>query len=223
MMKPVGLILSLLLLAPFAQAEEQNSDQWMFYPSIGLGWNQLEFVRPGGVLEADYLTLNLGLSATNGSMYVSLEGELFGKSNFQNGTDFTSVEREDLTLAVGGTFGQFSVFGGYTDAETKDDFLGEFHFDKGLFVGLGYDIPISGSSLGLSIAYADLDGEIYEDEVGLIETGDTTGFSYRISYSGAFRSDMGYKVFLRFRSYEFESATAVTDKDILSLGASIIF
>lgn len=215
-------ILFLFFFNPFAMAED-TPVEWEFYPSIGLGWHQIEFTRPAGKLDADYLTLNMGLTAARGNYFISFDGEWFGQSNFQNGTDFTSVEREDMTLTAGRLFDQFTVFAGYTDSETKDDFLGEFHFDKGFFVGGGYDIPVGNNTLGLSIAYADLDGEIFEDEVGLIETGTTKGLSYRISYSGPFRSDKGFKIFLRFRSYEFESTTATTDKDILSVGASVSF
>lgn len=213
----------LFLIISCAHADDAQSSQWQFYPSVGLGWHKLEFKRPDGTLSADYKTLNLGLTATHGDYFVSVDGEWFGKSNFQNGVEFTSVEREDQTLTIGKIIDQYSVFVGYTDAETKDDFLGEFHFDRGYFIGAGYDFPFGVNVLGISIAYADLDGKIYEDEVGLIETGDTQGLSYRIGYSGPFRKNMGYKVFARYRSYEFDGGDVVTDKDILSVGASISF
>jgi len=223
-MKNTWLAIPLLLIMQQATyAEEQQDSGWQFYPNAGIGWHKLKFQRPGGTLKADYPTLNVGLTATHGDYFINYSGEWLGKSNFQNGAEFTSVEREDQTLTVGKVFNRFSVFAGYNDAETKDDFLGEFHFDEGFFFGAGYDFPLRKSVLGLSVAYADLDGEIYEDGVGLIESGKTQGLSYRINLSGPFRKDMGYKIFARFRSYEFSSAGVSTDKDILSIGAAISF
>lgn len=231
-MRLLWLIAALLFVSHPAHAQEApelpevnqaGPGNWQFYPNIGIGWNRLKFDRPGGLLEADYKTLNVGLTVTYKKLFFSLDGELFGKSNFQNDTDFTSLEREDQTLTIGGVIGQFTVFGGYTEAETKDDFLGEFHFDEGPFIGAGYDFPIGQSALGLSLAYADLDGEIFEDEVGLIESGKTRGLSYRIGFSGPLHKNLGYKVFVRYRSYDFESDDSKTDKDILSIAASVIF
>ena len=206
-----------------AHAEDAQPATWEFYPSVGIGLNQLHFKRPSGSVNATYKTLNMGLTATRGKYFISVDGEWLGKANLQNGVDFTSVEREDQTLTMGMIFGRTSAFAGYTSAETKDDFLSEFHFDEGFFIGAGHDFPIGNSTLGLSIGYANLDGRIYEDGVGLKESGRTQGLSYRIGISGPFRKDMGYKVFVRLRSYDFNSGGVITDKDILSLGASISF
>ena len=222
-MKNIWLLATLLIAMNPIYAKENQSSGWQFYPSAGFGWHQLEFDRPDGTLSASYQTLNFGLTATLNDFFVSFNGEWLGKSNFQNEDEFTSVEREDNTLTVGKVFDRISVFGGYTKAETKDDFLGEFHFDEGFFIGAGYNFPMGKSNLGVSLGYANLDGEIFEDEVGVIESGKTKGLSYRINYSGPFRKDMGYKIFARFRSYEFTSDGVTTDKDILSVGASISF
>lgn len=222
-MKAFWLTLPLLVSLGTAHAADSDSPPLLFFPSVGLGWNQLTFVRPGGTVNANYKTLNMGLTMTYGRLFASADGEWLGKANFQSGTDFTSVEREDQTLAVGMAFDRLSVFTGYTSSETKDDFFGEFHYDQGYFIGAGYDFPVGQATLGLSLAYADLDGRIYEDGVGLIESGKTRGLSYRIGYSGPFRKDMGYKLFARYRSYDFNSGGLVTDKDILSLGALITF
>ena len=222
-MKNLWILAPLLLAMNSVHGKENQSSGWQFYPSAGIGWHSLEFKRPGGTLSADYPTLNFGIAATLNDFFVSYDGEWLGKSNFQNDAEFTSVEREDNTFTVGKSFDRISVFAGYTKAETKDDFLGEFHFDEGFFIGAGYNFPFGKSNLGISLAYANLDGEIFEDEEGLIESGKTQGLSYRINYSGPFRKDMGYKIFARFRSYEFESDGVTTDKDILSIGASISF
>lgn len=222
-MKISWFIFPALLFISSVQAEEKAARQWRFYPSIGVVFNDIDFVRPGGKLSASNKTVNMGLTSTLGDYYLSFQGEWFGKSYLQDGAEFTSVEREDETLTVGKVYDRFNVFLGYTDSETKDDVLGEFHFDTGFFLGGGYDFPVGKSRLGLSIGYANLDGEIFKDTVGLIESGKTRGLSYQVGISGPFRKDMGYKIFTRYRSYEFDSGGFVTDKKILSIGAAIVF
>ena len=223
-MKSYWFIVPVLLFMHTVEAEDAPVvAQWQFYPSFGVGWNQINFVRPSGKLSANNKTVNIGLTATNRDYFVNYQSELFGKSNFQNGTEFTSVEREDQTLTVGKIFERVNVFVGYTETETKDDFLGEFHFDKGFFLGGGYDFPLGDSRLGISIGYANLDGQIFRDSVGLIESGKTQGLSYRVGISGPFRNDLAYKIFVRYRGYKFNSGGVVTDKKILSIGASIVF
>jgi len=223
-MKMISLLTALMLLfVHHVSAEESNPNEWLFYPSIGMSFSKISFTRPAGTLNALNKTLNLGVTATDRNYYVNVQAELFGKSNFKNGNEFTSVEREDQTLTIGKIFKRSSMFIGYTDSETKDDFLGEFHFDKGLFLGGGYDFPVGNSRLGLTLAYASLDGKIFKDASGLLESGKTQGLSYGVSLSGPFRKDMGYKLLLRYRSYKFDSGAVVTDKNILSLSGAIIF
>jgi len=206
-----------------ARAEDSLAPDMQFYPSIGIGWNQLQFRRPGGTVSANYKTVNMGLTATYGKFYGSVSGEWFGKANFRNGVDFTSVEREDQTLTIGTVIGRTNLFAGYTSAETKDDFLSEFHRDQGYFLGAGYDFRFRKSLLTLSIAYADLDGRIDKDGSATFETGKTQGLSYSLSLSGPFRRDLGYRLFARYRGYDFNSSGVITDKDILSLGATLTF
>ena len=205
------------------QAEETPAPGMQFYPNIGIGWNQLHFRRPGGTVNANYKTVNMGLTATYGNYYASLGGEWFGKSNFKEGVDYTSIEREDQTLTLGTVLGRTNLFAGYTLSETKDDFLSEFHRDQGYFLGAGYDFRLRKSLLTLSIAYADLDGRIDKDGSAVFETGKTQGLSYSVSLSGPFRKDMGYRLFARYRGYDFNSGGVITDKDILSLGAALTF
>jgi hypothetical protein len=216
-------IVSILFFVNSIHAEDSSPEQWKYYPSIGLVWNQINFARPKGELNANYKNINIGVTAAREDYYVNFQGEFFGKSNFKNGTEFTSVEREDQTLTIGKVIDRANIFIGYTKAETKDDFLGEFHFDEGVFIGTGYDFVVGESRIGLSLGYANLNGEIFSDGVGLLESGKTQGLSYRIGVSGPFRKDMGYKVFVRYRSYEFRSGGIVTDKKVFSVGAEIVF
>lgn len=213
----------MLMFVQLVSAEETNPNEWQYYPSIGMSYSKISFTRPSGTLNVLNKTLNLGLTATDRNYYVNVQAELFGKTNFKNGNEFTSVEREDQTLTMGKIFKRSSMFIGYTDSETKDDSLGEFHFDKGLFFGGGYDFPFGNSRFGLTLAYASLDGKIFKDGSGLLESGKTQGLSYGVSLSGPFRKDMAYKLLLRYRSYKFDSGAVVTDKNILTLSGAVIF
>ncbi len=217
--------LTLFFLAS-AHAAETQPAQLDIFPSIGVGYNQLNFKRPGGTVNANYKTLNIGLTVTRGELFVKFSGEWFGKVNLRESpTSYTSIEREDQTVTVGMAVTQrASIFAGYTASETKDDFTGDFHNDQGYFLGAGYSFPLRNSTLGLNIAYADLDGRIDNDGgVGTTEIGKTRGFSYGLSLTGPYRQNMAYNLGIRFRSYDFNSAGVITDKDILSLSAGITF
>lgn len=208
-----------------------------FTTSVGLGWNNLEFKLANDEdVTARYATLNLGLTGQFGTFYGNLSGELFGADNQEkfNGAEkeITSVERQDLTL----TFGflpmkGLSVFAGYTVGEMKDDFNGNFHEDKGPFIGAGYSFAIQNSSLGLTLAYANLDGEIRTD--GAVPgsdpiptaSGDTTGISLGVTWSGPYRGDIGYLIGLRLRRYDFDANDAAYngDKNVTAVTAGLTF
>lgn len=203
--------------------------------NIGLGWNTLEFKQQNNEnVVARYPTINIGTTFQSGNYYGKLSAELFGVDNQEkfNGTDYeiTSVERQDATLTLGmQTMDRLSIFAGYTVGEMKDDFYGNFHEDKGSFAGFGYNVPVNQSSLGLSLAYADISTEIRTDGAAPgdpIPTaeGDTTGLSIGLSWSGEYRNNMGYFIGLRARRYDFDANDAAydADKNITSIEMGLI-
>lgn len=207
-------------------AEEKKS--FDVFPRAGIGLNKLAYVQSDGTqLDANYVTLNLGLTVNYGKFYVDMLGELFGSDFLENEGEITGIEREDYTFTAGYMLiPAVSIFIGYTDGEMKDDFQGEFHEDKGPFVGASYSYLHNVTSYAAHLAYADLDGSVTVDEAPEDNTlGETSGFSYGFSISGPFRETMGYAIALKVRQYDYEvdGTNEVTDKRITSLSLGLIF
>lgn len=233
-MRNVLPFVALICVSHPAFAADSHSD---FTTNIGLGWNNLEFrLANGEDVTARYATLNLGLTGQLGKFYGNLSAELFGADNQEkfNGTEkeITSVERQDLTLTIGLLpMKGLSVFAGYTVGEMKDDFNGNFHEDKGPFIGAGYNLAVNDASLGFTLAYASLDGEIRTD--GAVPgsdpiptaSGDTTGLGVGITWSGPYRGEIGYLIGLRLRRYDFDAndANYNGDKNVTSINAGLTF
>jgi len=221
---------ALLLLAgsgaAAASTEGEGKDSFNVYPTAGIGLNKLRFERAdGSVTHATYPTLNLDVTARVGALYAKVGGELFGRDYVRDGAEMKSIERDDYTATLGFIVARrINLFAGYTRGEMKDDFLGLFHEDRGFFGGAAYTFFFGESSLGLSVAYASLDGRILDEASGVEETGDTRGFSYALTWSGPFRRTLAYQLGARVRFYEFEAASGdVTEKTFGAVFAGISF
>ncbi|MCK4704155.1 MAG: hypothetical protein KAT90_01630 [Gammaproteobacteria bacterium] len=219
------LVCQCLFLQP-GQAEESLA--FDAFPRAGMGLNQLAYVRADGTqLDANYTTLNLGLTVNYEQFYFDMGGELFGVDFLENQGEITGIERQDYTFTAGYLPTQaVSVFLGYTVGEMKDDFQGEFHDDRGHFLGVGYSYLNNTTNFTVTLAYADLDGSITVDGVPADNTkGQTRGFSYGFTVSGPFRETMAYSIALKIRQYDYEVSgrNEVTDKEITSLTLGLIF
>jgi hypothetical protein len=224
---PGTLVLAVLMVAITPGYAAENKTSLDVFPRAGLGLNRLEYDHPNkNRLNASYATLNLGLTARFHMAYLDVGGELFGLDFLEEDTDITGIERQDYSATLGITpYKGSSVFVGYTVGEMKDDFEGEFHDDRGYFAGLGYSHNFDTTAVGVTVAYADLDGHVTVDGDPTLNTkGQTSGYSYSLSASGPFRQTMAYSISLKVRQYEYEdTAKLVTDKKITSLNLNLIF
>ena len=214
------------LFLPSVYAEEISS--FDAFPRAGIALNQLAYVRPDGTkLDANYTALNIGLTIDYGQFYIDAGGELFGADFLENEGEITGIERQDYTFTAGYSVNKdLSAFIGYTVGEMKDDFQGEFHDDRGYFIGAAYNYLNDETNYAFSVAYADLDGSITVDGDPASNTlGQTSGFSYGVTMSGPFRESMGYIVALKIRQYDYEvdGTSDVTDKEITSLTLGLVF
>jgi len=181
-----------------------DSGSFDAYPRAGVGLNWLAYTRLDNTdLDAYYTTINVGLSLNYQQFYFDIGGEILGIDNVEKAGEITGVEREDITATIGYFPGyDTSVFVGYTVGETKDDFKGEFHEDRGFFVGAGYGYLHDDINYAFTLAYANLDGKISVDELPAENTnGKTSGFSYGFILTGPFRETMGYNVGIKIRRY----------------------
>lgn len=230
-MKKIYLILAIVVSSYISITSpalaNENNKSFNIFPRAGVGLNRLNFKRPdGSELDASYATLNVGMTARYRMFYLDVGGELFGVDFLEDEGDITGIERQDYTGTFGVTpFKGTSIFTGYTVGEMKDDFLGEFYDDRGYFFGAGYSHNIGISTLGFTMAYADLDGsKTVDGDPSLNTKGQTNGYSYSFSLSGPFRQTMAYSIALKTRQYEYEdTSNQVTDKKITSLSFNLIF
>ena len=214
------------ILLPSSYAEEEST--FDAYPRAATGLNWLAYVRPNGTaLRANYTTLNLGLTINFDRFYFDMGEELFGADFLESNGEITGIERKDHAFTLGYIpIPEMSIFLGYTVGEMKNDFDGEFHHDKGFFVGSGYSYLKGKTNYSATLAYADLDGNILNEVDPALNTkGKTTGFSYGVSISGPFRKTMGYKIALKVRQYDYKvnNTNQITNKKITSLVLGIIF
>lgn len=223
--KAVFLLFFQAVFAQYLHAEESSS--FDVFPRAGIALNQLAYVRPDGTkLDANYTTLNLGLTADYGQFYIDAGGEFFGVDFLEIEGEITGIERQDYTFTAGYSINKdFSAFLGYTVGEMKDDFAGEFHDDRGYFIGAGYNYLSNETNYAFTVAYADLDGSISVDLPDIGTQGQTSGFSYGVTMSGPFRETMAYTIALKIRQYDYEvdGTNDVTDKEITSLTLSLVF
>ena len=198
------------------------------FPRIGVSMNQLTYVRSDGTqLDANYTALVTGITFNYNDVYLDVAADLFGMDFLENQGEITGIERQDYTYTAGYIpLQDINVFLGYTVSEMKDDFQGEFHDDRGYFLGAAYGHLFKGVNITATLAYADLDGNVTVDGSPADNTkGQTSGFSYGLTLSGPFRETMAYTVNFRIRKYDYEvdGSNAVTDKEIISTTLGLVF
>lgn len=117
-----------------------------------------------------------------------------------NSTIFVGYLNTDFSFKNDETF---QLFGGSGTHMTS-------YAELGFYAGLGYTFKIGKGSLNTSVAYANLDAS-YTDNFyvvglpGLITEGDTTGFSYSISWQSSITQQLAYSIGLFFRNFEYDS------------------
>jgi len=210
--------------------------------SVALGINTLEFRNkiPGGfkqVLETRYTSLNLGLSTAYDRFYVALNSQLSASANadfeqFSGGVSTSAtrfvMNRDESSITLGGQLvDAVTLYVGYTVGTNSG---GTQHEDKGNFYGIDYKLPIkSDQSLRLHVAFADLEGSPINS---CNYTGDTTGYSYGVTWSVPTKNDRLFFVKFAMKSYEFTgasslggacAATMMIDQDYVSTTIGTVF
>lgn len=215
-MKKIILILAGISFAPLCHAE----GEYGMATTIGVGINHLKFVnRSGKESVADYGTLNIGLAAFYKVLYGSFNAELFGYDIDVDKIDSAQTEemhRNEYSLTVGvSATKSWRIYAGYAVSRTVFDRGGviRLHKDRGPFVGTGYGFVLGTGTLGLNIAYAKFDGEIRAGD------GETTGYSYGISWSDKYTDNSNIVIGLKIKNYLFslDDSTDKTEKDLTSL------
>lgn len=228
-------ILVLTLSALSVPAQAQGGDVQTAI-NVGIARKDLEIVdRQQRTADGRFSALTVSFNAAVDAFFVSAATELpLGVDNVnQRGTVVEWVQSEQHSLTLGyNPVRSFSVFGGYVYSKyiLRDGRVE--NIDKGPFVGAGYSLAAGETNnINFSIAYGALDGAIVDllDPTGAA-TGNTTGFSYGIAYTGIYNNDLGYFINLKVNDYEFEQNTVpllprtkFSTRKFTTLSAGLIF
>ena len=180
----------------------------------------------GGSFHPSYVTINPNFALGYKSFYASLSYDKSisadpGIGSDNNGAAATLLDfsRIDTTLTFGYRLNQsFSIFAGYTKGaneftETSVNtvlVVKEINYtEKGPFAGVAYTSTFGDKgTLGLSLGYAKLDGELKIVTHGgpakpdQISKGDNTGLSYSVTWSGPLTGSMNYRAGLKGTRYK---------------------
>jgi len=227
-MKKIIIATILLLTSTSALAE------WTYVESISIGraeMNIVDFTTFAGfvtkkVNTVNYSTLNLALTAVREKIYITINTELpLSDKSYQfsesGGKTVRTVEREDLGLTLGYNIRKgVNLFGGwsyganhYINISEDDPSVADIkEIDSGPFFGIAYSHELKRyGNLSASLAYALLDGEIKSNDptnIFLSNTGDTKGFSIKVTYSNKYNNESDYFIAIKIKNYEYDNVSS---------------
>lgn len=224
-------IATLVLLLPATSLATQGIDIDTSF-DVALKRETWDFSSKGKDLNdinADFTSLDFLVRTTIGGFFIAANYDTALDADIIRGTsgEFLESDRKDSSLTLGyGLPANINIFGGYKYGQTEiigEDLNGVViegvrisMTEKGPFVGASYFQRIGkGSGLGVSTAYAFLDGlfKIEQGTNSLELDGDTKGFSYGIFWTGTFSQGIYYKLGYKLNRYEFKT-TLPSDKSI---------
>ena len=231
-------VLGLFFVSGDADAEESD---FTIVPGVSYGYKNATFDITNIEFFPEFISLDTSLTLVSDKFYISANYDSSIKDDLQVlGTTAISFSREDYAVAAGyGVWKQVSLFAGYKSGKTEVITINQFGTDPneenkfeedGPFFGLSVSHNLSDiSTLGMSIAYAKLDGSVTTS--GGKAEGDTTGLSVGLNLSGSLSETVDYQVGLKAIRYEFyhdtppasEDVSSDLDFDILTIGVKRYF
>ncbi|MDH5765467.1 MAG: hypothetical protein OEZ38_05560 [Gammaproteobacteria bacterium] len=211
---------------------------------IGFAYYELETPEIYGTVSAKNTSLNVGVTAGFGPIYVDakVDTTLSGEhSTFATtdslGTWGTSTptkedfSRDETTITIGYSVSEsLAVFAGFKSTETEltaaTSLLIGWEADvfkaDGIFVGGAFGMPVSdNSSISASVAVAALDGD-YTDSAFITQTGDTTGISFGLNYNLYLSDKSGISASWSYQQYEYAMGADTNPNSGITLAQDIV-
>lgn len=227
---------AVIFLFPYSYVQaDEDSEKMIFVAGVNLDYQTVKFKIFTSDFEPEFTMVGISFAAAYQNFYASIDYNESIKDfvKFED-TYVQSFSREDYSFTAGYNFWKdFTLFGGYKSGETRILVYGDSDggsnqdlslHDSGPFLGLGYAISFRDKgSLGFNVAYAAMKGEFKfrEYEVAGVDKGgtkgDTTGYSYGVTWSGELAGSLTYRIGLKVNQYRFE------DKDIAFDGNDLSF
>lgn len=231
-------ILALVLILAGAGTAQAVEDNLTIVGGLDFGFKKLRLDTGSGagVFNPSFVTINPNLVLAYSSFYASLAYDKSisaapdSSSTVIGGTPTATVtdySRTDTTFTLGYRLNQsFNIFAGYTDGANRFITIAATailivtdtsYTEKGPFAGVSYSKAFGDKgSLGMSVGYAKLNGDLKTDihpgSGGARYTGDTTGFSYGLTWSGPLTGSLSYRVGLKETRYEMKDPIKITER-----------
>ena len=230
-------ILTLILIAAGLGTAQAAEDNVTVVGGLDFGFKdmRLDFASADDVFNPSFVTINPSIVLGYKSFYAGLSYDksisadpATGLEPASNSGFVTDYSRTDSTFTLGYRLNQsFSVFAGYTNGASKITvttagvalFVTDIEYtETGPFAGVAYGKTFGDKgTLGLSVGYAQLDGELKRTVHRNIGTnfdvkGDTTGLSYGVTWSGPLTGLLGYRVGLKATQYKTKDLDDLTER-----------
>lgn len=187
-------------------------------------------------LESSFLTINPNIALGYESFYASLSYDRsvsadprYSENAAGTGGFITEFSRTDTTFTLGYRVSpSFSLFAGYTEGVNTFTVTGAAlslfvrkieYTESGPFAGIAYSNTFGDKgALGISVGYADLDGELSVRDYGPGSSvdakvkGDTTGLSYTLAWTGSLTGSLGYRVGAKLTEYEMDEPAKINER-----------
>ena len=187
---------------------------------------RLDTGRGGDVFRPSFVTINPSIVLGYRSFYAGLSYDKSVSADPEIGAAaVTDYSRTDSTFTLGYRLNQsFNLFAGYTEGANKFNttvfgggLIAIDYTEKGPFAGVAYTKTFGDKgSLGMSIGYAKLDGDlkltIYPNVGVFSAKGDTTGLSYGLTWSGPLTGSLSYRVGVKAIRYEMKDPVDLTER-----------
>jgi hypothetical protein len=233
--------LVLILIAIGTNAAHAAVGDMTIVGGMDFGFKQLRLDTGDGrnTFSPFYVTINPSIVLGYKSFYASLSYDKSISSDPETGQGTGPVTgnptattldfaREDSTFTLGYRLNQsFNVFAGYTKGANEfTDIRADVvlivtdieYTTTGPFAGVAYGKSFGKKgTLGLSIGYAELDGELRftgrPSAGGSTDVdGDVTGLSYGVTWSGPLSESLGYRAGVKATRYKMEDPGDITER-----------
>lgn len=230
------LLASMLIAAGLATAHAADSDSVVVGGfDFGFKTMHLDPRNGGNVLDTSYVSVNPSVAWGYKSFYASLSydrsiaadptiGQTTGATPSATWSDFS---RTESTFTLGYRLNDaVSLFTGYTKGANHFTQMGAAlvlvateidYTETGPFVGVAFNVNVRDKgNLGLSVGYAKLDAKLqivaHPGGATTEVTGDSTGLSYALTWSGTLTGSLGYRVGAKSTSYDMDDPGQVTER-----------
>lgn len=215
------------------------SDDNLTRARVGISNNSFSSLYSGGDLDADFLSLNLGMTyITSDAFYYDLAYKKgLGTSwNTQEltGSPDEDYSRTDITITIGKALDNgIQVFAGYQNSSTDIalpaawEMVPEEEFNvTGFFLGAGRSFKVNDGSLNVNVALGSMDAELYDGDGIWHDSTSGSGYSLGATYTMFISEGMSVNFEFKQQKYDYdfneEAPLTAGDDHMTMIGVNLV-